>query len=413
MTSIVRRCRPAACAFVLALALTAWPSVRAQDAIVVGMSAAFTGSSAQLGLALYHGSMVRLAEVNAAGGVHGRPIRIVAYDDAYDPNRAILNTVKLIDQDDVFLLLNYVGTPTVTRVLPVLTKFRDRNTLLFFPFTGAQPQREPPYASVAYNLRASYANETEALVDHFWRQGRYRIGVLYQVDAYGRSGWDGLRHALSTRNATLAAEATYRRGTAYDASLEAQVRILRDAGVDAVVVIGAYAASAAFIRDAVNAGWDVPIANVSFVGSESMLDLLMAEGERTGRDYTRGLVTSQVVPSYEDLSLPAVREYRALAAKHRPAPPPGIDAPPPDDRLSFVGFEGFLNATLLVEILERMGPDLDRGRLRETVEGIRNLDLGIAAPVVFAPGRNQGLDRVYLTEVRGGRFVPVQGEEGR
>ena len=394
-------------AFAIALAIATLPAARAEDAIVVGMSAAFSGPSAQLGIALYRGSMARIAEVNAAGGVHGRHIRVVAYDDGYDPNRAIFNTVKLIDQDGVFLLFNYVGTPTVTRVLPVLVKFRARNALLFFPFTGAQPQREPPYADVAYNLRASYADETEALVEHFLGQGRQRIGLLYQIDAYGRSGWEGVRHALAARGAGLAAEATYRRGTAYEASLAAQVRILRDAGADAVVIIGAYAASAAFIRDAVDAGWDVPIANVSFVGSESMLDVLLAEGRRTGRDYTRGLVTSQVVPSYEDLSLPAVREYRALVAKHRPGPPPGVETPSRDDRVSFVGFEGYLNATLLVEILERMGPAPDRANLHRIVDGIRDLDLGIAAPVTFAPGRNQGLERVYLTEVRDGRFVPV------
>ena len=190
--------------------------------------------------------------------------------------------------------------------------------------------------------------------------------------------------------------------------LASLIAILREAGADAVVVIGAYAASAAFVRDAVDAGWDVPIANVSFVGSESLLDLLVDEGRRKGRDYTRGLVTSQVVPSYEDQSLPAVRQYRALMAKHRPGPPPGFDGTG-DDRLSFVGFEGYLNATLLVEVLQRMGPSLDRTQLARTVEGIRGLDLGIAAPVTFGPGRNQGLERVYLTEVRDGRFMPLAG----
>lgn len=405
------RCLLSASVLVIALALLS--PARAQDAIVLGMSAAFTGPSAELGLALYGGSMARIAEVNAAGGVHGRPLRVVAYDDAYDPDRAILNTVKLVDQDGVFLLFNYVGTPTVTRVLPVLMQFRERNALLFFPFTGAQPQREPPYSRVAFNLRASYSDETEALVDHFWRTGRRRIGVLYQVDAYGRSGWDGLRQALGRRGSALTAEATYRRGAPYSTSLAAQVGILRDAQVDAVVVIGAYAASAAFIRDAVDAGWHVPIANVSFVGSESMLDLLVEEGRKTGRDYTRALVTSQVVPSYEDLSLPAVREYRALVERHRPGPPPGFEASPTKDALSFVGFEGFLNATLLVEILERMGPSPDPAGLRASVEGIQGLDLGIAAPVAFGPDRNQGLQRIYLTEVRDGRFVPLApGTEG-
>jgi ABC-type branched-subunit amino acid transport system substrate-binding protein len=400
----------AAGALLAAVCLAAPPAKAAQGEIVLGMSAAFTGASARLGLELYRGSMSELAAVNAAGGVHGRQIRVIAYDDAYDPTRAILNPVKLIDQDGVFLLFNYVGTPTVTRVLPVLTKFSDRHALLFFPFTGAQPQREAPYDRVAFNLRASYRDETRALVDHFWAQGRRRIAVFYQIDAYGRSGWDGVAEALDTHGANMTGEATYRRGTPYTANLGAQVSILRDAGADAVICIGAYAASAAFIRDAVNAGWDVPIANVSFVGSESMLDLLVRESKTTGRDYTSRLVNSQVVPSYEDLSLEAVREYRDRIARYAPGPPPGFEAMPNQSAYSFVGFEGFLNAKLLVRILEKMTGTPDPAALRPAVESLRAIDLGISAPVTFAPGRNQGLDAVYLTRVEGGRFVPLTAD---
>ena len=171
--------------------------------------------------------------------------------------------------------------------------------------------------------------------------------------------------------------------------MKQQVEILRAANVDAVISIGAYAAAAAFVRDAVDAGWDVPIANVSFVGSESMLQLLLDEGKKTGKDYTRRLVNSQVVPSYEDVTLPAVREYREFTTKYAPPPPPGfgdVTAPP---TFSFVGFEGFLNAKLMVEILKGMGSVPDPFQLRETVEKIQNFDLGIAAPVTFGPGRNR------------------------
>ncbi|MGE0043529.1 MAG: ABC transporter substrate-binding protein [Vicinamibacterales bacterium] len=377
--------------------------------VVLGMSAAFTGASAQLGLDLYRGSMAYFDHVNATGGMNGVRIRVQAYDDGYDPTRAIMNTLRLIEQDRVFLLFNYVGTPTVTRVLPVLTRFADRDMFLFFPFTGAQPQRELPYGQYAFNLRASYRDETAELVNYFMASGRRRIGILYQVDAYGRSGWDGVRRALGAYGTTIAAEATYRRGTPYTASLRRQVDILRAADVDAIISISAYAAAAAFVRDAVDAGWDVPIANVSFVGSESMLRLLEKEGAATGRDYTSRLVNSQVVPSYEDLSLPAVREYRELTARYRPGPPPGVGADDAGDLpdLSFVGFEGFLNAKLMVHILSGMGSVPDALQLRDVVERIRDYDLGIASPVTFGPGRNQGLATVYDTRVEGGRFVPI------
>lgn len=372
------------------------------------MSAAFTGASSQLGINLYRGSMAYFSHVNASGGMNGVKVRIQAYDDAYDPTKAIMNSIKLIEKDRVFLLFNYVGTPTVTRVLPVLTRFSAKQIYLFFPFTGAEPQRSPPYNRLAFNLRASYRDETAELVNYFMVSNRKRIGIFYQVDAYGRSGWDGVRTALQSYGSKIAAETTYRRGTQYSATMKQQVEILRAAKVDAVISIGAYAAAAAFVRDVVDAGWDVPIANVSFVGSESMLQLLLDEGKKTGKDYTRRLVNSQVVPSYEDVTLPAVREYREFTTKYAPPPPPGFGDATGPPTFSFVGFEGFLNAKLMVEILKRMGSVPDPFQLRDTVEKIQNFDLGIASPVTFAPGRNQGLNTVYYTRVENGRFVPLK-----
>src|SRR5215813_9209612 len=270
--------------------------------ILIGMSAAFTGASDSLGIELYRGAMAYFVEINRSGGVHGRKIILKAYDDGYQPDQAVKNTLKLMLEDRVFLLFDYVGTPTVTRVLPLLKKYDALNFLLFFPFTGAQPQREPPYDRFAFNLRASYRQETEGLVDNFLAIGRSRIAVFYQADAYGRSGWVGVREALARRNAKIVGEATYARGTKYTESLDRQVAILQEVKPDAIISVGAYAACAAFIRDARKAGLNVPIANVSFVGSESMLKLLIETSQEDGKDYTLNLVNSQVVPSYEDTS---------------------------------------------------------------------------------------------------------------
>ena len=380
---------------------------RAEE-IVVGMSGAFTGPSKGLGIELYRGSMAYFDHVNSAGGVHGRKIAIKAYDDGYNPLPAIDNTIRLIEKDDVFLLFDYVGTPTTTRCLPLLKRHKDKSMLLFFPFSGARPQRQPPYGEFAFNLRASYSEETAGLVDHFLAVGRKRVAVFYQIDAYGRNGWWGVRTALARHGLKMAGEATYRRGTDYQKSMRPQVDILRAAGADAVISVGSYAACAAFIRDARDAGWDVPIANVSFVGSENMLELLKETGRAKGTDYTPNLINSQVVPSYHDLTLPAVREYRQFMSRYRPLPPRALlkeeYQPAP---YSFVSLEGFLNAKLLVAVLEKMGPPFDRKRLKEATESVRGLDLGIGVPISFTATGHQAGDRVYYTEVRDGQFEPL------
>jgi ABC-type branched-subunit amino acid transport system substrate-binding protein len=377
--------------------------------IVVGMSAAFRGPSRGLGIELYRGAAACFAEVNRQGGVHGRRVVLQAYDDGYNPAPAVANTRRLVHRDNAFLLFGYVGTPTTTRVLPLLKHFEEHSVCLFCPFTGAEPQREGPYRSFVFNLRASYRDETRGLVDHLVRVGRRRLAVFYQIDAYGRSGWDGVRRALAGHKLKMVAEATYRRGSGFETSMQRQVELLRGGDPDAVVCVGSYEACAAFIRDARDAGWEVPIANLSFVGSENLLGLLHAHGQEGGRDYTAGLLNTQVAPSYARTNLPGVRLYRTLMDRHaQDALPAGLaDADYEPLRYSFTSLEGFLDARLVVEVLRKLGPNPRRGDVRRAAESLRGVDLGLGWKVSFSPDCHQARSEVYYTVVRGGRFVPL------
>lgn len=381
------------------------PAARADD-IVIGMSAAFTGPSRGLGIELYRGTMAYLDHVNGQGGIKGRKVVIKARDDGYDPIPAIHNTVTLIEEDKVLLLYGYVGTPTTTRILPLLKRYDKDDAFLFFPFSGAAPLRQPPYGGFVFNLRSSYLQETTELVDNLVRVGHKRIAVFYQIDAYGRSGWEGVTSALKKHGLPLVEEATYKRGTPFSASMKTQVEILRQAKPDAIISIGVYGACAAFIRDARDVGLDVPIANISFVGSENLLDLLAEAGRSNAKDYTRNLINSQVVPSYYD-DLPAVKEYGELLDKFNPGPPSEISAGDyKPQRRSFVSLEGFLDAKLLVAVLNNM-KTLERASVRPAAESIKDFDLGLTKEKIsFGPGQHQGLTHVYFTVVRHGRFEP-------
>lgn len=397
---------------VLALAwVLSYPAgpARGADRHVLGMSAAFSGPSGGLGIELYRGSMAYFSHVNANGGIGGRTVTIAARDDGYQPDLAVENTIEFLKTPEVRCLFNYVGTPTVTRILPLLKGYRGSRKWLFFPFTGAEPQRRPPYCSFVFNLRASYLQELDGLVERFVALGRTRLAVFYQADAYGRGGWAGVRRALQARGFALTGEATYRRGARFEESMGRQVDILMRDEPDAILSVGSYAACAAFIRDARDKGLDVPIANVSFVGSEHMLALLQAWGRERGRDYTHGLINTQVVPSYEDLRLPAVREYRARMDEASPEPPDTADPSYLPLRYSFIGFEGFLNAKVMTHIIRICGKHGDQD-LKRAAEAVRKLDLGIDVPVVLGPDRHQGLDRVYFTTVHNGKFVPIGRE---
>jgi ABC-type branched-subunit amino acid transport system substrate-binding protein len=383
------------------------PGVTARG-IKIGMSAAFKGTAAGLGTELYRGAQACYSDVNARGGVHGRSITVVALNDGYESVPCINNTIRLVEKEAVFVLSNYVGTSTLTRALPVIKRYSPQHVFLVGNLTGAQPQREPPYADSVFNIRASDRQEMMALVDRFWQLGARKFGVFYQIDAYGRSGTDGVTRGLAARGAKVTAEATYQRGATFEDDMGPAVKALQRAGVDAILCTGAYQGCGAFVRTARDLGWNVPISNLSFVGADALLALLVKHGATTGRDYTRALINSQVVPSYDDVTLPGVAEYRALMDKYEPSMPEELrDTRYVLQKYSFTGLEGFINAKVIVEAFRRAGPNPTRAGLRQALESLRGVDLGIGALLSFTSERHQGLDSVYFTRVEHQRWVPI------
>ncbi|WP_368904658.1 ABC transporter substrate-binding protein [Taklimakanibacter lacteus] len=393
-----------------------------QKEIRLGMSADFSASARALSIELYRGAMAYLIQRNQAGGVNGRHITIAAYDDRYQPDLAIRNTLRLM-KENVFALFSYVGTPTMIRTLPLLRMRQGDHFLLFFPFTGADASRIPPYDAFSFNLRASYDQETQGLVDHFIAARHKRIAIFYQADAYGRTGWAGLRKALAQHGLEIAGEATYRRGSPFDQSYDGQVAIMQRVAPEAIICVGTYPACAGFVRDLRDRDVAVPVATISFVGSDAMLKLLAQAEQKAGKDYTSRLVSSQVVPSYQDISLPVVRDYRAAMDRYR------YDIMPPEALLypsgktpeteytplpySFISFEGYLNARMFVAILERMGESPSRAKLAPAALALGDIDLGLGQTFSLGgvTGRRQASDQVYYTVIKGGQFVPLADAE--
>jgi branched-chain amino acid transport system substrate-binding protein len=361
------------------------------SSIVVGVSNVQSGPSSELGKKLLDGSRAYFDLVNSSGGIRGRRIDVILKDDRYEPDPAVENTNDLIAKDKVFFLFDYVGTPTLTRVLPLLKYYENEKIVNVAPFTGADPQRHPPYDKFVFNIRASYREETHALVHYFFAKGYRRIGFLGQADAYGKSGESGVKSALAEYGLNLVDSVTYRRNESIETSMKEQVEILRSEGADAVISVGVYGPCAAFIRDARMAGWKVPIANVSFVGADTMLKVLNDYSKEAGIDLTAGLVDSQVVPSPGDTTYPLVADYRA----HFPQGTEG-----------FISLEGWLNAVVVSEALKRAGPDPTRAEFIKGMESLGGWDPGIGVKLEFSATVHQGMHKVWLTKTEGGRWVP-------
>jgi ABC-type branched-subunit amino acid transport system substrate-binding protein len=377
--------------------------------IRVAMSAAFTGPSRDLGCKLYRGAMAYLDHINKKGGVHGNTIRLLALDDGYNPDPTIANTIHFVDQDNIFCLFNYVGTPTVTRMLPLLSKYASRPLYLLFPFTGAQPQREPPYDRMVMNFRASYHDEVKALIDQFRHQGCSRFAILYQADAYGRSGWQSTITALAEHDLTLAGQASYQRGRQFEHSFSNQVKILASSCPEVIISIAASEAAAGFIRDARDSGLQVPIANISFVDPNTIINLLHPLGKTTDKDYLSNLVNSQVVPFFADPDLPASREFLKLVETTKDIPTKtecktsieSFEQPGP------ISFEGFLNAKLLANLLQFLGPEPKAEELPHAFHQLDGIDIGIGHVLRIDANHMQIKNPVHFISFANATMLPV------
>jgi serine/threonine protein kinase/ABC-type branched-subunit amino acid transport system substrate-binding protein len=345
--------------------------------ITLGMSAAFSGPSEDLGRGMRVGIETRLREANAAGEI-GRPLRLLPLDDGYEPERTRGNMQRLLGTEKVLAVVGNVGTPTAAVALPLAMAAK---TPFIGAFTGAALLRQDPPDRYVFNYRPSYAREIAAMVNHFVGQRRIapqRIAVFAQEDAFGDAGMAGVCKALAQHGVTDARgilRVGYTRNTA-DVS-EAVKRMVAARDVDAVVMIATYRPAALFIDGLRRAGVKKVLASLSFVGSESLAHELRELGA-----WVEDLIVTQVVPP------PTANASRVLAyreALHRQFP---------EEAPGFVSLEGYVVGSLVIEALKRCRR-VDGEGLVEALESIRGLDLGLGAPIDFGPSDHEGSDRIW------------------
>ena len=348
------------------------------DRILIGQAAVFSGPAAQLGIQVRNGILSYFNYVNERGGVNGRKLELVTEDDDYDPARAPAASRKLIEEKKVFALMGYVGTPTGVAHLPVVTQAK---VPLVGMFTGAEALRVP-FNRYVFHVRASYYDETEKIVEQVVSTGGKRISVFYQDDAYGQAGLKGVEIAMTKRGLKINSLGAFERNTL---KVENAVKTINASQPDAVVMIGAYAACAAFIKQMKAIGSGATFYNVSFVGSKALANALGKEGV--------GVAISQVVPFPWGSAVPVVREYETLAVKS------GYK------EYDFGAMEGFLMAKVMVEGLKRAGKNLTREGFIDTLEKMPDVDLG-GFYVGYSSKNHVGSHFVDLTIIsRDGKFL--------
>jgi branched-chain amino acid transport system substrate-binding protein len=351
-----------------------------KDEIVLGMSNALSGPASGLGTGLKAGATAYINKVNAAGGVHGRKIKLISYDDGYEPEQTAAMTRKLIDQDKVFALFGYVGTPTSSAAVPLATR---SGVPYIAPFTGAEFLRNP-VNPIVFNVRASYFDETAGMVEHLIKDlGIKKIGVFIQDDAYGNAGMAGVNRALNKRGLKLAGLGKYTRNTT---DVDAGLASLKAANPDAVVMVGAYKACAAFVKKARASGFNPKFLNLSFVGTTNFINESGSDGE--------GVYITQVMPSPFDKSAEIVKRYQA-----------DMRNSDGNSQFEYTSLEGYVDAVVLVDALEKAGSNLTRASFLSAFQSL-NINLG-GVKVAFSPSDHQGSKSIFYTVVKDGKAMPI------
>lgn len=342
--------------------------------ILLGQSSALTGPAKDLGLELRGGLRAALAKLNDEGGVGGREVELLSVDDGYEPDKAIHNTLQLINDKKVFMLVGEVGTPTSKAVVPIAEK----NKVPFFaPFTGAEFLRKP-FSRYVINIRPSYFQEMERLADFLIKQRKIRrIACFYQNDSYGFAGLRGIQHALARRDMQLVSTGSYERNTV---AVMGALQEIYQAEPEAVILVGAYSACAEFIKlSKTKIRDDILFCNISFVGTKSLKETLGG--------YGYNVIVSQVVPLPTDHSIPLIREYFQAMLKYQHDVPVG-----------FTSLEGYIAGKFFGEVARKVPGVLTRETFIDTMQQVGRFDLG-GVVLEFGPNDHQGLDTIYLTRI--------------
>jgi branched-chain amino acid transport system substrate-binding protein len=362
----------------VALLATACPAFAedgvSADKIVFGQATALEGPASALGQGMKIGLEAAFAEVNKTGGVKGRKLELKSVDDGYEPTKSIEAVKKLLEEDKVFAIAGAVGTPTAAATQPIATA---AGAPFIGAFTGAEFLREP-YKPLVMNIRASYFQETEAMVEHLTKDlGATKIAIMYQDDAFGQAGLAGVKKALDKRQMQLAGEGTFERNTV---AVKAALLAIKKVEPQAIIMISPYKPAAEFIKLAKQIKLDATFVNISFVGSDALAKELGPAGA--------GVVITQVVPFPKDAAIPVVGRYQA-----------SLKASAPDAQPGFVSLEGYLVGRAIIAALEKVNGEPTRKALIEAVQKAGTLDLG-GFKLDYSDSSNRGSDHVFLTVIQ-------------
>jgi branched-chain amino acid transport system substrate-binding protein len=350
--------------------------------VVIGNHTDLVGPTAIWGVGSINGARLRFDEANTAGGVHGRRIRFVVEDAQYQVPRAVQAANKLINRDNVFLMLLGMGTPMNNAVL---TQQLEAGVPNIFPLTGARSMVEPLHP-MKFTQRGIYYDEIRAAVRYFVEeQGKQKVCTVYQDTEYGQEILEAVEDQLAVMGLPLVETSAHH---PTQTEFTAAILRLRRAECD-LVLLGTVHRDTLLLLDAARKmGWS----DAAWVGNNATYAQVIADAE-AGDGFYAFVHMNQLYA--DDEMSPEVRAWwDAYVARYGQAP-------------DLAAMEGYRAADLVVLALERAGQELTLAAFLAALESIDDYTDLFGYRVAFGPDRHNGAQESALVQVQNQRWVQL------
>jgi ABC-type branched-subunit amino acid transport system substrate-binding protein len=358
--------------------------------IVVGTHQDLSGPIKGWGVPVSNGMKMAVDEVNAAGGINGRKIKLVVEDSGYDPKKAVLATQKMIEKDKIFSMIGAMGSPTV---LAAQDAVLDAGITQLFPLTAAEftykfdPAK--PQERLKFNNLLPYVESTRAavkyMVENFKSQ---KPCIMYQDDEYGKNVLEGFEKQVDAMKMKAASVTSYKRGAS---DFSAQVSKMKADGCDLVVLGTVIRETIGAVAEARKLGWDV-----KFLGATPVNVL---EIPVLGKEVVEGLYSAAAfeIP-YEDTAKGKVKDWLANYKKQF-----GTDA----NTQAIIGYNAIMT---FAHYAREAGKDLTGQKLLDALESGKPFDDIFGNPTTkFSKTNHLASTVTQVQKIEKGRWVVVKG----
>jgi branched-chain amino acid transport system substrate-binding protein len=348
--------------------------------IVLGTAQDLSGPIVALSKPAVNGMQMRVDEINQAGGIHGRKLRLVVEDHGYDPKKAVLAAQKMIQKDRIFAAVGSIGTPTAMAAMPL---YLDKNVAHLFPLTGARQMFDPLH-KLKYSLAAPYFDQVRAALKRLVKEkGHKRACTLYQDDDFGVEVMEGGAAALKELGMSYVERTTYKRGAT---DFSSQVAKMRGANCDVVVMGTIIRETIGTIATARKLGF-----NPDFLGTTaSYFDIIHKLGGPAMNGFYSGCTINY--PYADDPSKNVRDWFQSYKAKYKEDP-------------TILSVYGYQIITLAAAGFDRAGPNLSPDSLAKGMDGLAfPRDMFGGDEQVFSRTRHLGSNRAKLCQIVDGRW---------